>query len=63
MLSTLLWWSLPILTLVIGTSWAIWKAKPRRSNRPDKAILERHKFEQAVTRVTETDQPNQAPRE
>ncbi|MDA0274692.1 MAG: hypothetical protein O2902_05090 [Actinobacteria bacterium] len=62
-MSTLLWWSLPILTLVVGTAWVIWKAKPRRSNRTDKAILDRHKFEQAVTRVTESDSTKQPVKE
>ena len=51
--STLLWWSLPILTLVIGTSWAIWNSKPRRSNHPDRDIQARRRFEQAVDRVTD----------
>ncbi|MFZ9751059.1 MAG: hypothetical protein ACO3DX_03795 [Candidatus Nanopelagicales bacterium] len=59
-MSTLLWWSLPIATLIVGTGWAIWHSKPRRSNRPDKDILARQKFEQAVNRVTDpTNKPGE----
>jgi len=54
-LSTLLWWSLPILTLVIGTSWAIWKSKPRRSERTERDIEARKRFEAAINRATTSD--------
>ncbi len=52
-MSTLLWWSLPILTLIVGTAWAIWKSKPRRSMHPDRDIQARRRFEAAIDRVTD----------
>ena len=51
-MQALIWWLVPIGTLIVGLIYLVWFAKPNKTSRPDKAIAQRHAFENAVQKIT-----------